>query len=226
MITVVLRRCAGAAFFFAPPVLVILIFCVAVGLRPLFGPIDPKNVDRACLVQLMKFRNFRTLPPQVVAELAERSDTEFGRRSGKMPEFQFSTTEKKIYAHFGGGRQSNTTRFETNLNLMARVKYFNWMERFESLPRRQQPALLNEIIDDMKWWENLYMSFLQAAELPIPTPIELMQQFDDMIESFKVGADDVDIERIDRFKKRMITGFVARAMLLPPWMSGANRPAE
>ncbi len=205
-----LRRCIGAVFFFGAPVFLTVVASAAVCLQSIFGPIDPPNVDRDRLVQLMKFRDFRTLSSPVIAGLAERNDVEFGRRSGKMPEFRFSSTEKKIYAYFGAKRQTNGSCFETNLRLMARAKYFDWMNRFETLSSPEQSALMNEIIDDMKWWEELYMNFLRAAELPIPSLAELMREFDEMIESFKIGAEAADIARIDRFKQRMSAGFVAR----------------
>ena len=208
-LTKTIFRCFGAVFFFGAPVFLIVVACLVFGLRWLFEPIDPGHVDREHLVRLLEFRDFRPLPPQVITKLSERYDAEFGRRSGTMPTFGFSTAEKRIYAHYGGTRKANATRFETNLNLLARAKYFDWMIRFESLSSREQPAMMFEIINDMKWWEELYMNFLRAAGLPIPTAAELMREFDIMVESFKDGADTADIARIDRFKRRMIAGFVA-----------------
>ena len=211
---VAIRRFFGAVLFFGAPVFLIVFGCAVVGLRLVYGPIDPETVDRARLIRLIQFRDFRKLPAPLVAELSERCDAEFGRRSGKMPEFRFSAAEKKIYAHYSGKRKTGDTRFETNLNLMARTKYFDWMNRFESLPRREQPALMHEIIDDMKWWEDLYMNFLRAAELPIPPLAELMKEFDEMIESFKNGADPENVKRVDQFKRRMVAGFIARAVFV------------
>ena len=212
-----IRRFFGNAFFFGAPAFLIVIACTVFSLRWLFEPIDPKNVDRGRLVRLLQFRDFRPLPPPLVANLSERYDAEFGRRSEKMPEFNFSTAEKRIYTHYGGTRKSTSTRFETNLNLLARAKYFDWMARFESLPRKEHPALMLEIIDDMKWWEELYMNFLRAAGLPIPSLAELMEEFDGMIESFKDGAADADIARIDRFKRQMVVGFAAHELRKTFW---------
>ena len=212
---VTIRRLFGAVFFFGAPVFLIAAACTAISLQSVFGPVDPEKTDRDRLVRLMQFRDFRMLSDPLVAKLSERYDAEFGRRSGRMPKFRFSTAEKRIYAHYGGARRTNDTRFETNLNLVARVKYVDWMDRFESLSRKEQPAMMNEVIDEMKWWEDLYMNFLRTAELPIPSQVELMKEFDNMIESFKIGAEDKDRKRIDRFKQRMIAGFVARAMFTP-----------
>ena len=210
-----IRRLLGVVFFFGAPVFLIAVACVAVGLRPVFGPIDLENIDRNIMVRLLQFRDFRAFPAPLVAKLSERYDAEFGRRGGKMPEFRFSAAQKRIHAHYESKSKTNGTRFQTNLNLLARAKYFDWMDRFESLARKEQPALMNEVIDDMKWWEDIYMNFLRAAEIPIPSQAELMRQFDEMIESFKTGAAAEDVKRIDRFKKRMAAGFVARAMFTP-----------
>ena len=196
----VLRRFFGAVFFFGAPVFLLGIACAVIVLYPLFGPIDPENIDRELLAPLMLCRDFRKLPAPVVAELAERYNAEFGRQSGEMPEFHFSNTEKKVYASFAKNKtKSSGSRFETNLNLLARTKFFKWMDEFDSLPPSKRPKMINEIIDDMTWWEDISMSFLRAAELPIPTTTQLMKDSNDMIESFKVGADTKDVERIDRF---------------------------
>jgi len=206
-----LRRLFGAVFFFGAPVFLLVVASTVIALRPLFGPIDSENVGREQLVRLMQFRDFRALPPVHIAKLSERCDVEFGRRSGKMPEFRFSASEKKMYAYFADREgQSRATRFETNLNLLARAKYFDWMNRFDSLAHEEQAALMNEIVDDMKWWGDLYVNFLRAAELPIPSPVELMEDFFDMIESFKIGADAGDAKRIDRFKLKIVAGFSGR----------------
>ena len=203
----VLRRFFGAVFFFGAPVFLFGVVCAVVATYPLFGPIDPENVDRGQLIRLMQFRDFRNFSPQLVAKLSERCDVEFGRRGGKMPEFQFSATEKKMFAYYGGKRKSADTRFETNLNLLARAKYFDWMDQFDAMLPNERPALMNEIIDDMKWWETLYMNFLRAAELPIPSLTELTQDFIDMTESFKIGVAVAEVERIDRFTEEIIDRF-------------------
>jgi len=62
----------------------------------------------------------------------------------------------------------------------------------------------------MKYWESVFMDFLCAAELPIPSINELIREFDNMIESFKAGAAPEEIARIDDFKQRMNAAFVAR----------------
>jgi hypothetical protein len=198
----------GKGCFFSGPLAVLTIGIVMISMHSILGSINPKTIDRATLIRVMKFRDFRKLPPETVTALTLRAETEFGRRSINKPKFEFSETEKIFYVYFQNNRSEQKSFFETNLLLMARTRYFQWMNDYASASPEQQAVLMKEVVDDMKYWESVYMDFLRAAELPIPSIAELIREFENMIEQFKIGAAPEEITRIDYFKQRMNTAIV------------------
>jgi hypothetical protein len=199
----------GQGCFFAGPFVVLAIGLAMISMHGLFGSINPETMDRADLIHVMRFRDFRKLPPETVTALTYRVEAEFGRRSPNKPKFEFSETERKIYVYFQNSRSEQKSCFETNLLLMARTRYFQWMNDYVSASQEQQAVLMKEVVDDMKYWEKVYMDFLHASGLPIPSMAELIREFENMIEQFKIGATSEEIVRIDNFKQRINTAFIA-----------------
>ncbi|MDR2756866.1 MAG: hypothetical protein LBC20_14300 [Planctomycetaceae bacterium] len=199
----------GNSCFFAGPFVVLAVGIAMISMRGIWGSIDPETIDRTNLIRVMKLRDFRTLPPKTVEALTHRAETEFGRQSDNKPVFQFSKTEKKIYAYFQNNRSEQKSFFEINLLLMARTRYFQWMNDYASASPEQQIVLMSEVVDDMKYWESVFMDFLHAAGLPIPSIAELIREFENMIEQFKIGATPEEIAQIDHFKQRMNTAYLA-----------------
>jgi hypothetical protein len=196
-------RMIGKGCFFAVPFVVLAIGVVMISMHGILGSINPETMGRANLVRVMKFRDFRMLPPKTVTALTLRAETEFGRKSGNKPKFEFSETEKTIYVYFQNNRSEQKSFFETNLLLMARTRYFQWMNEYATISPEQQTVLMKEVVDDMKYWELMYMNFLRAVGLPIPSIAELIREFENMIEQFKIGATPEEVARIDHFKQQM-----------------------
>ncbi|MDR1963402.1 MAG: hypothetical protein LBQ50_06460 [Planctomycetaceae bacterium] len=203
-------RFIGNACFFAGPFVVLAVGVLMISMYGVLGSINPETIDRSDLIRAMKLRDFRMLPPETVKALAKRAEEEFGRKSVNKPEFRFSKTEKKVYAYFQNNRSEQKSFFESNLLLLARVRYFQWMNDYAAASPEQQHVLMKEVVDDMKYWESVFMDFLRAADLPIPSLAELIREFENMIDNFKIGATPEEIARIDNFKQRMNTAFVAR----------------
>jgi hypothetical protein len=202
-------RMIGRGCFFAGPFVVLAVGIVMISMHSILGSINPETIDRANLIRVMKFRDFRRLPPETVTALTLRAETEFGRKSSNKPKFEFSEAERKIYVYFQNNRSKQKSFFETNLLLMARTRYFQWMNDYASASPEQQAVLMKEVIDDMRYWELIYMDFLHASGLPIPSMAELIREFENMIEQFKIGATPEEITRIDNFKQQINTAFVA-----------------
>lgn len=203
-------RFFGNLCFFGAPILLLFVGILVFSLNPVFGPVDPASVDRPTLIRIMQLRDFRTFSPDAMAAWTDRADAEFGRRGAQRPIFDFSDAEKKIYAFFRENPSNRKSFFETNLMLMARTRYFQWMSAYPALSPDEQGALMREVVDDMKYWETVYMDFLRAADLPIPSIAELIREFEEMIEGFKVGATPEEIVRIDTFKRQINAAIVVR----------------
>ena len=60
---------------------------------------------------------------------------------------------------------------------------------------------MNDVVADMRYWQEIYLDYLLALELPEPTAAELYEDFQQMIEAFKVGASPEEVVLIDSFAK-------------------------
>lgn len=206
--------------FFAAPIFLILLGIASFFLNRIFGDFNPKKVDRATLVRIMQLRDFRTFSEEKRRQMTDRCEKEFGRQSKQKPTFEFSGIEKKIYTYFQAKRRSQREHdkqsaapislMENNLSIMARIRYFQWMNDYEHGDPPQQRALMNGIADDMKYWQSIYMAFLRASDQPIPPLMELIQEFEMMIDGFKIEATPEEVGRIDSFKQQMNAAIVAR----------------
>lgn len=202
-------RFFSSFIFFFVPLFALTAGIVMLVMSSIFGPINVSALDRTALVNVMRLRNFQTLPPETALALTDRCEKEFGRLSVQKPVFQFSNAEKKIYNYFRNQKTPQKSFLEDNLTLMARIRYFQWMNDYEIGTPQARTALMKNVVSDMKYWEELYREFLRASELPIPTLAELIQEFEKMIDSFKVGASPEEIARIDFFKQEMNRAIVA-----------------
>ncbi len=195
--------------FFGGLLFILLIALGVVVLRGIFGPLAPEQLNRGTLIRVIQLRDFRQLPDDKVAALADRAEKEFGRNGIQRPVFAFSGIEKRVFAYFGAEETRTPSLLETNLYEMARIRYFQWMNEYERSSEATRIALMQKIVADLKYWQTLYVEFLTAAELPIPSLAKLIHEFEKMITAFKVGAMPSEIKRIDAFKRRLNAAIVA-----------------
>ncbi|MGL4593792.1 MAG: hypothetical protein ACRCUY_03575 [Thermoguttaceae bacterium] len=197
--------------FFSTLLIIVLVTLVMWSFRCVYGPIDPEKLDRGTVIRIMELRDFRRFSPELLAEMTSRVEAEFGIHAAQKPDFRFSDLEKRIYSYFQKNRSQSPSYFEQNLRLMGRTRYFDWMNRYETFSKEERGVLMRNITDEMKYWENVYMDFLRGAEIPIPPLAVLIQEFMEMIESFKEGASQEDAVRVDQFKQKLNEALVARA---------------
>jgi hypothetical protein len=196
--------------FFLSPWLVIAAEIGMISAENIFGRIDSENVSRATLVRIMQLRDFRQLPPETVERITERAEKEFGRHGIQKPTFSFSNTEKKVYAYFQTHRSANLSFFETNLNLMSKLRYIRLMNDYEQGTKEQRNVQMQNLVEEMRYWQTIYIDFLRAADLPIPTLAELIQEFQTMIQKFKEGEPPEMAARIDDFTRHLTRTLVAK----------------
>ncbi|MCL2743128.1 MAG: hypothetical protein FWE67_04685, partial [Planctomycetaceae bacterium] len=170
---------------------------------------------------VLQLRDLRDLSAETIEKIADRSNAEFGRLSPKPPVFSFSSVEKKIYAHFGKQHRKNSEEeknnpgvsyFENNLSLMVRSIYFRRMKEFDTAGPEKRKNILTETADDLKYWQEVYFNFVDAAGIPKPSLSELLREYDEMIEGFKDGAAEDEIRQITAFKKNLNLVLIGKEM--------------
>jgi len=174
---------------------------IMITLDGILGNINPETLDRQSLVRVMQVRDFHQFSPDLVERLTLRAEQEFGRHSPNKPVFDIHNWEKKTHIYYRTNRSAQQSYMERNLNLMARKRYFQWMNEYDVAARDGKAALMNNVVEDMRYWQGIYLDYLRYLGLPEPTLAELYQDFQQMIADFKVDASPEEIVLIDSFAR-------------------------
>lgn len=218
LFTPIMIKITKRILFFSPLLALLLVTLGFIAVEPVFGPLDAEQasqLNRATLIRIIQLRDFRQMSPETVDALTERACREFGR-TGHKAVFEYSRLEKNLITHYydagqtlkKSGKTPQASRLDSNLRLMARSVYFRWLDEYDATSLSEHPAMMKEVVADLKWYEVMYFDFLHSIDRPIPPIPELLQDFDDLINSFKVGESDEKKAKIDQFKRRMNAVYV------------------
>jgi len=191
--------------YFSLPLPFLAVCVVMIALDGILGNVEPETLDRPSLIRVMQVRDFRQFSPELVERLTLRAEQEFGRHSPNPPVFELSALEKKMHVHFQQNRskQEQKAYMENNLTLMAKVRFCQWMHEYNAAPRARKAELMNDIDAEMRYWQEVYFDYLRCLGQPEPTLAELAQDFQQMIEAFKVDVSPEEAAKIDAFAKDM-----------------------
>jgi len=189
--------------YFSLPLPFLAVCVVMIILDSILGNIDPEKTDRQTLVRVIQMRDFHQFSPEWIERLTDRADQEFGRRSPNKPVFELHPLEKRIHVYCQTHRLGQPSYLEQNLTLMAKVRYFQWMYEYDSAGRDRKAVLMNTVVEEMRYWQGVYLDYIRFLGLPEPTLAELHQDFQRMIETFKTDASPNEITLIDSFAKDM-----------------------
>jgi hypothetical protein len=198
-----MKRFLSRIVFFLLPVPFFAVCLAMLGMDGIFGNVDPENMDRQTLVRVMQLRDFRRFSPDLVERLTHRAVQEFGRHSPRKPTFELPYWEKNVHTYFQTQRSSQPSFSEINLAIMTKTCYFQWMYEYQSATSARKGALMNDVVEDMRYWQTIYYDYIRVLGLPEPSLAELQQEFERTINGFKVGASPEEIVMIDSFAKDM-----------------------
>ena len=203
--------------FFTLPLPFLVACFVMIILDGILGNVKPETMGRQMLVRVIQIRDFRRFSPDLVERLTDRAEQEFGRHSPNQPTFELHPLEKWIHIYFQTHRSNRQSHLESNLTVMARSRYFQWMAEYQSVAPIRQAALMNDVVADMRYWQGLYFEYLRYLEQPEPTLVELYEDFQRMIEDFKIGASPEEIVQIDAFAQSMSRALFAAEVQKTIW---------
>ena len=189
--------------FFAIPLPFLAVCFVMIALNNMLGNINPETLDRQTFVRVMQIRDFRQFDSDLLERLTLRAEQEFGSHSLKRPVFTLSSWEKKFHVYFQQNRSQQPSYMEGNLMLMAKTRYFLWMHEYDVAGRTRKAEVLNNVVGEMQYWQEVYFDYLHALGLPEPTLAELTQDFQRMIELFKTNASPEEVMLIDVLARDM-----------------------
>ena len=189
--------------FYLIPLPFFVVCFVMIALGSILGKVDPENMDRQTIVRVMQLRDFRQFSPDLVNRLTLRAEQEFGRHSPNKPVFELTFVEKRVHVFFQARRTSQQSHLERNLTLMAKTRFLEWMYEYQSAAPPRKAELMKDVVDDMMYWQEVFLDYIRFLGLPEPTLAELYEDFQRMIDAFKVGATPEEVALIDSFAKEM-----------------------
>lgn len=182
--------------------------------KNIFGEIKPETVDRQTFVRIMQLRDLRQCPHELTLRILKRTQDEFGINAQQRPVFVYPFCEKQIYLYFLKQRsrkqhrqQKNslnkhsetTSLLETNLDILAKEQFFLYLSEYESVTKSEKIQRMKNYIAELKYWQTVYIDYLQSLDQPVPNMAELWEEYQKTIERFKAGADPQTAVRIDSF---------------------------
>ncbi|MDR2761767.1 MAG: hypothetical protein LBB88_04115 [Planctomycetaceae bacterium] len=195
-----------------------MLWIFSIWISIIFGTNNPETIDRVTLIRQIQLRDFRQLSPKMLDRITNRVELEFGIDSKEKPKFEFSPTVKRIILLFQNHDPTKLpppseqlSRCERNLQIIAKVRFFQWMEMVESTKtnetrksKAERDAVMEKIIAELKYWDSVYRQFLEAINLPQPTIQEALEQMENLVNEFKRNESPEQIERIENFKCELI----------------------
>ena len=189
--------------YFSLPLPFLAVCLVMIALNDILGDINPERLDRQTLVRVLQMRDFHHFSSDLIERLTLRTEQEFGRHSPNRPVMALPSWEKRLHVHFQQNRSEHPSYMENNMTLMAKARYFQWMYEYDSAPRARKAALMNDVVANMRYWQEIHLEYVRFLGLPEPTPAELYQDFLRMLEAFKVNASPEEIAMIDSFAQNI-----------------------
>jgi hypothetical protein len=196
-------------FFLSPPVVVLLVAALMISMSGVFGTLNVKTLDPQTLILVLALRDCSQLSPAVLSELAAKVETEFGLSAEQKPVFQFSSFEKKLLAFFQDENYERTSRLKKNIHLLAKTIFLQWMNDYEKATAKEKKALLQKCVQEMNHWQEIYLEFLYAADLPIPPLDRTLAEFNEIADGFKAGEVPEEAKRMENFKRTLFKAIVA-----------------
>jgi len=187
--------------YFSLPLPFFIVCFLMIALDGILGNVNPEKTDRQTFVRVMQMRDFRQFSPELIERLTHRAEQEFGRHSPNKPVFELPSWEKKIHTYFQARRTEQQSYLENNLTIMARARYFQWMHEYQFAASNQKAVLMSDVVEDVNYWQGVYLDYVRFLGLPEPTLAELYEDFQRMVEDFKVGASPEEVAQIDSFAK-------------------------
>ena len=212
--------------FISGPVFLIVWICLLAWLIPIFGEMSPQNATRQNLTWWFLIRDFDALPEEDRLPLVECYLKEFGRESGKIPEFEFHDYIRKQIAAVVTARQNRIRQEsavvnepekllaisvplqERNVMLLTKTWFFEQMKQYEQADFNAKKERLAEMVAEIKWWQRFNENFLLSVGVRPYSVSESLQSLKMIFARWEAESSPQDRERIAAFKPRCMAVLV------------------
>ena len=208
------------------PVVLIVWICALAWLIPIFGEMSPQNATRQNLTWWFLLRDFRQLPEEHRLPLVECYRREFGRESGKIPQFEFSdfmqeqiiavdtTRRERIKQELKVAKEPEkllaipVPKPERNIMLLAKIWFFDQMRQYEQADFYGKKERRAEMVTEIKWWQKFNEDFFLAAGVKPYSISESLDELKMIFARWEAESHPEDRARIAAFRPRITAALV------------------
>ncbi|MCL2119363.1 MAG: hypothetical protein FWH27_13155 [Planctomycetaceae bacterium] len=213
--------------FFSGPVILIGWICLLAWLIPVFGEMSPENATRRNLTWWFLVRDFQQLPEEKRLPLVECYLKEFGRESGKIPQFEFSdfmqnrivavdiARRERVKQELNAAKEPEkllaipVPMQERNAMLLAKIWFFDQMRQYELADFNGKKERLSQMVVEIKWWQKFNEDFLFAAGVKPYRVAESLKELEMIFARWEAESSPEDRARIAAFKPRITAALIS-----------------
>ncbi|MCL2347199.1 MAG: hypothetical protein FWC50_02945 [Planctomycetaceae bacterium] len=202
---------------------IVLLFWIV----PVFGTIDAEHATRDKLVNWFLFRDFRSVPEEKRDALAECYLKEFGFPAQKKPKFVVSAPVKYQVRKIEAARRERVQQelkvlrepeklleiqvpmHERNAKLLAKAWLLKQAAKWDNASFADKKAVMNEMITEIKWWQDINAIYLATCDVVPSSPIESIQDLDTMFARWEAESPPELAARFRKLKTQLVAGMVS-----------------
>lgn len=213
--------------FLFPPLFLLSSGGVVYFLYPMYGPIEPETANERQLLTWIYIRDLPREKNPAACGILHRLEELYGRGSGFEPVFSFTEEQKcstnEIFPDLGMIPPGECSRIrsapsltERNIRYLVKLWLFERMKTFEyaeTCGKEAKDDFMNGISLEIDWWNDLCFKFMIAAELRIPTLLEIIGIVDDFVADIGLDCSQDEAVRLDRFYKELKSAYTSRMLM-------------
>ena len=226
----------GRLIFFGVPLVLLLVGVIVWNTAFLFETIKPEEASPFRILLWVCVRDLEKQPPETVERLLRRVEETVGRSSGEMPDLEkMNIVTRTITAGELQRRREMIAGYtlfavasgqmdaakkndeilagkplaERNIFYLFRFWFLREMDRYDaatSEPEKQ--AVLQNFVDDLKWWKQFGENLYQACEVPPLSFEEMVKEYEMAFEYYCQTTEAKTYRRMLAFRDKLQVAFV------------------
>jgi len=221
--------------FFGIPIVLVLVGVAVWQAAFLFEAIKPEDASPFRILLWTCVRDLEKQPPETIERLLDRIEETVGRSSGEMLDLNgmdlVSQVTRKITTWELERRRKENAEYtlfakeetakrndeilagkpltERNIFYLIKCQFIREMDRYEAASTEpEKQAVLQNFIEDLKWWRQFSENLYQACEVPPLSLLEMAKEYEMAFEYYRKNTDPETYRRMLAFRDKLQAAFV------------------
>ena len=220
----------GRFIFFGAPIVLVLVGIIVWQTAFLFEAIAPEKASPFQILLWICVRDLEKEPPETIKRLLDRIEETVGRSSGAMPdlknmdpvtrkittwELERRRKENAEYTLTASAQEEAVKRnneilagkplAERNIFYLIKCRFIREMDRYEAVSTEsEKQAVVQNFIEDLKWWLQFSENLYQTCEVPPQTLMETAKEYEMAFEYYRKNTDPETYRRMLPFRDKLV----------------------